>query len=106
VLLANRILDDDLFVLVSARESSVSHNDDMADAPGFLQKYFSRNNLIVLYPEQFGQAEPINTFVDPMSSDIHSVPSPIWFKLHGLYRKLIQIKKNAFNRKDHKKIDL
>jgi hypothetical protein len=106
VLLSNRILDDDLFILVSARESSVSHNNDMADIPGFLQKYFSRNNLIVLYPEQFGQAEPINTFVDPMSSDIHSVPSPLWFKLHGLYRKLVQVKKNITKRKDRKKIEL
>ncbi len=106
VLLSNRILDDDLFVLVSARESSVSHNDDMADIPGFLQKYFSRNNLIVLYPEQFGQAESINTFVDPMSSDIHSVPSPLWFKLHGLYRKLVQLRKNIFKRERRKKIDL
>lgn len=106
VLLSNRILDDDLFILVSARESSVSHNNDMADIPGFLQKYFSRNNLIVLYPEQFGQAEPINTFVDPMSSDIHSVPSPLWFKLHGLYRKLVQVKKNITKRKGRKKIEL
>ena len=106
VLLSNRILEDDLFVVVSARESSVSHNDDMADIPGFLQKYFSRNNLIVLYPEQFGQVEPINTFVDPMSSDIHSVPSPLWFKLHGLYRKLVQLKKSLSKRKDSRKIDL
>ena len=106
VLLSNRILDDDLFILVSARESSVSHNNDMADIPGFLQKYFSRNNLIVLYPEQFGQAEPINTFVDPMSSDIHSVPSPLWFKLHGAYRKLVQVKKSIFKREPRKKIDL
>lgn len=106
VLLSNRILEDDLFVVVSARESSVSHNDDMADVPGFLQKYFSRNNLIVLYPEQFGQAEPMNTFVDPMSSDIHSVPSPLWFKLHGAYRKLVQVKKSIFKREPRKKIDL
>ena len=106
VLLSNRILEDDLFVVVSARESSVSHNDDMADVPGFLQRYFSRHNLIVLYPEQFGQAEPINTFVDPMSSDIHSVPSPLWFKLHGLYRKFVQLKKYIIKRDRRKKIDL
>lgn len=106
VLLSNRILEDDLFVVVSARETSVSHNDDMADVPGFLQRYFSRNNLIVLYPEQFGQSEPMNTFVDPMSSDLHSVPSPLWFKLHGLYRKGVQIKKSLFHRKRNKKIDL
>ena len=106
VLLSNRILDDDLFIVVSARESSVSHSDDMADIPGFLQKYFSRNNLIVLYPEQFGEAETINTFIDPMSSDIHSVPSPLWFKLHGAYRKLVQVKKSIFKREHRKKIDL
>lgn len=106
VLLSNRVLEDDLFVMVTARETSVSHNDDMADVPGFLQKYFSRHNLIVLYPEQFGQTEQINTFIDPMSADIHSVPSPIWFKLHGLYRKMVQIKKNLRQRSRDKKIDL
>jgi Kef-type K+ transport system membrane component KefB len=106
VLLSNRILEDDLVVVVSARDTSVSHSDDMADMPGFLQKYFSRNNLIVLYPEQFGVAEPINTFIDPMSADIHSVPSPIWFKMHGLYRKIVQIKKNLFKRKNDKRVEL
>ena len=106
VVLANRILDDDLFVVVSARESSISYNDDMADVPGFLQKYFSRNNLVVLYPEQFGEAESINTFIDPMSADIHSVPSPLWFKLHGLYRKLVQLKKRFAKQDQGKKIDL
>ena len=106
VLLSNRILEDDLFVMVTARETSVSHNDDMADVPGFLQKYFSRNNLVVLYPEQFGQTEQINTFNDPMSAEIHSVPSPIWFKLHGLYRKAVQLKKNLTQRKHDKNIDL
>lgn len=64
VILASRILDDDLFVVVSSRVTSVSYNSDMADMPAFLQKYFSRNNLMVIYPEQFGKEPAMTSFVD------------------------------------------
>ena len=58
LLLANVVLDDDLFIVVSARPTSVSFNSEADNIPSFLSKYFANNNLIVLYPEQFGTAEP------------------------------------------------
>lgn len=106
VLLANRILDDDLFVVVGARATSVSYNSDMSEMPGFLQKYFDRNNLIVLYPEQFGQAEPITSFADPLAADINATTSPLIVKLIGWWRNAIQIKKRFTKRNRIKKIDL
>ncbi|MDE7443413.1 MAG: cation:proton antiporter, partial [Muribaculaceae bacterium] len=51
LLLANRIIDDDLFVVISARPNSVSHNTEVAEMPSFLQRYFSQTNILVIYPE-------------------------------------------------------
>ena len=68
------MLDDDLFVVIGARPASVSFSSDMAEMPGFMQKNFSRNNILVIYPEQFGDEMPMESFVDPMESDISSAP--------------------------------
>lgn len=108
VLLANRILDDDLFVVVSARVSSVSYSDDMVEQPMFLQKYFSRNNLILIYPEQFGEEVPLTTFADPLSQEMATAPSAIWLRAHNWYRQIIQFKKRFTqrNKNSKKKIEL
>lgn len=107
VLLANRILDDDLFIVVSARRTSVSFTPEMDTMPGFLQRYFSRNNLVVLYPEQFGEAEvPLTTFVDPLSTDMNVAPSALWTRIRQWYLNLIHFKKRFTQRNRTKKIDL
>lgn len=108
LLLANRILDDDLFIVVSARAASISYNSDMAEMPGFLQKYFSGNNLVVIYPEQFGAEDiAITSFVDPLSADLNTMPSPLIIRIRAWYRELIQLKQRLTRRKRNvKKIDL
>lgn len=70
IVLANRILDDDLFVVIGARPQSVSYSGDMSQIPSFLQRYFARNNLMMIYPEQFGEAPALTSFVDPLASDV------------------------------------
>lgn len=82
VLLSNKILDDDLFVVIGARPQSVSFNADMSEMPNFLQRYFSQNNIMVIYPEQFGEVPALTSFVDPMASDIATLPSPWLRRLH------------------------
>lgn len=107
LLLANRILDDDLFIVVSARRTSVSFSPDMDSMPGFLQKYFSRNNLIVLYPEQFGEEVQLTTFVDPLSTDMNTAPSELWMRVLDWYRNLTQLKRRLTHRKKRiNRIDL
>ncbi len=106
VLLANRILDDDLFVVVSARVTSVSYNADMVEMPVFLQKYFSRNNLIVIYPEQFGKEAAMTTFIDPLAADITASPSPLLRRLRTRWLNLIAYKKRFTQRNRRKKIEL
>ncbi len=106
LLLANRILDDDLFIVVNSRRASVSFNTSMDELPGFLQKYFSRNNLVVLYPGQFGDEAPVPSIMDPLSSDIVATPSTLWVTLAGYYRRLILLRKRFTQRNRRKKIDL
>lgn len=101
ILLANRILDDDLLVVVNARRSSVSFSADMDNIPTFLQRYFAANNLVVIYPEQFGD-EPLPTSAETLSTDLAAVPSPLYLKVNALLRKLSGLKHR--NRK--KRIDL
>ena len=98
VLLANKVLDDDLFVVVGARPNSVSHSADMADVASLLQRYFSRNNLCLIYPEQFGQEPQLFTFTDPLGSDIATTPSPLWLMVRDRLHRLNTLKKRFTHR--------
>lgn len=53
ILLSGEVGEEDLLVVVSARKGSISYNSDLETMPGFLGKYFSRNNLLVVYPRQY-----------------------------------------------------
>ena len=98
ILLGNRILDDDLFVIIGARANSVSYASDMADMPAFLQRYFSRNNLMVIYPEQFGAEVALTSFTDPLSSDISASASPLWLRMKSSWRRLVNAKRRFTHR--------
>ncbi len=84
LLLSTHVLDDDLFVMIGARPASVSFSNDIAEMPGFMQKNFARNNILVIYPEQFGDETPIESFSDPLASDISSTPSPWLLRLRTI----------------------
>ena len=104
VLLSNAILDDDLFILIGARANSVSFSNDMADIPDFLEKHFSANNLLLIYPEQFGPEAPLTSFVDPLAADITLTPSPLLRHLREAWRRVVNIKRHITHRRRH--IDL
>lgn len=88
VLMSNKIADDDLFVVIGARVNSVSYDSSMVEMPQFLQRYFQHNNLLIIFPEQFGEEQGMTTFVDPLSSDIARQPSPWIRRIKGGFRKL------------------
>ncbi len=88
VLLANKINDDDLFVIIGARANSVSYSSSIAELPTFLQRYFTHNNLLIIYPEQFGEGPALTSFVDPLASDIAATPSPLWRRIKTGFRRL------------------
>lgn len=70
ILLTKVVLPDDLFVIVSARHTSMSYTSNLDQLPVILARYFADNNLVVLYPEQFGKQNEIVFFSDPMSIDV------------------------------------
>ncbi len=107
ILLANKVLDDDLFVVVSARRTSVSFHSEMDALPDFLKRYFSQNNLLVIYPGQFGQQDiGITTMAETLSTDIVSTPSTIWLHAMNIYRRAIAFRKRFTHRNRRSKIDL
>lgn len=89
ILLSNKILPDDLFVVVNARRTSVSFTSDLDALPQFLQRYMASNNLLVLYPEQFGDESPVPTMAETLSTDVVAAPSPLWLSLTNKLRALI-----------------
>lgn len=106
ILLANKILDEDLFVVVSARRASVSFTSDMDALPEFLRKYFAQNNLIVIYPEQFGEDASVPTMADALSTDMETAPSALWLKVMEYYRAGIALRKRFTHRNRRNRIDL
>ena len=48
------INEDDIFIIIGARKGSVSHNPDLENMAAYLQKNHAKDNLIFIYPEQFG----------------------------------------------------
>lgn len=77
VIMSRDVLDDDLLVVVCSRRSSVSFDSDMDSVPGFMQRYFSRNNILIVYPEQFGQETDLS-IADTMLADTVTPPSTLW----------------------------
>lgn len=107
VLLANKIIDDDLLVVISARTASVSYNASMASQPEFLRKYFANNNLLVIYPEQFGAEAVVPTMGDAISADVEAVPSMLWLRVMRFVDRLHALKRRILHGKARKRrIDL
>lgn len=55
IILSSRVSDDDLLITLLARRHSISYGPLVEAMPGYLNRYFRRFNLLVIYPEQFGQ---------------------------------------------------
>lgn len=54
-LLSNHINNDDLLVLVSARQNAVSYQKYLDHIPSKLERHFKANNKIVVFPQQNNQ---------------------------------------------------
>lgn len=60
----------DLFVVISARHTSVSYHHSFFKLPTILSKDFNHTNLLVIYPEQFDTQTETMFFTDPQALDI------------------------------------
>ncbi len=98
VMLTNVVLEDDLFVVVSARRTSISFSSEMDETPNILSRYFGHSNLLVIYPEQFGAVPKLETFSDPIASDLDSTPSELLLRIQAWIRVMNSKKKNITRR--------
>jgi len=75
LIISRNILVDDLFILISARKGSTSYMSLLENLPTKIEKHFTTNSHIVIYPQQYDQdyitegyedisAEPINKSIE------------------------------------------
>ena len=71
---------DHLFVLISARRGGISWQPAFDNLPTQLMRHFSNNSLMIIYPEQFGQAhelsyvQPLPVYNQMFESPFHLIP--------------------------------
>ena len=55
--LASTIVEDHMFVVVTARKGTISYKNALERLPDELQQYFSGKNLMIIFPDQFGDTK-------------------------------------------------
>lgn len=63
--LAGTIADDHLFVVVAARKGTVSYKNALERLPEEITKFFTGKNIIILFPDQYGDPMDEMTFAQP-----------------------------------------
>lgn len=71
LVLSRSIIEDDLFVLVSARKGSASYMNLLEKLPLKLGKHFPANNKIVIYPQQFDNSYAAQRYEDLSSQPLN-----------------------------------
>ncbi len=64
LILSRFIREDDVLLFVGARKGSFSYNQQLDSIPAKLEKYFSRNTRILIYPAQISSRSIIDSYGD------------------------------------------
>lgn len=54
LILSRSIIKDDALVVVMSRKPNLSYNSTMQNIPSYMNKYFDKNNVVLIYPLQLG----------------------------------------------------
>ena len=83
--LAASIADDHLFVVITARNGTISYKNAIERLPDELQKYYSGKNLMIIFPDQYGhQKEDRMSFTEAQHHEESSIYDAI---LHWIEKK-------------------
>ena len=86
--LASDISGDHLFVVVTARKGTISYKNALERLPDELQKHFSGKNLMIIFPDQFGdQKEDRMSFTEAQHHEEKSIYDSISRWLHDKNEK-------------------
>lgn len=80
--LAASISADNLFVVVTARKGTVSYKNALEFLPDEITRHFSGSNIMIMFPDQHGDAMDEMTFAQPQHTEEHSAYEAIgkWIK--------------------------
>ena len=80
--LAGSIAEDHLFVVIAARKGTVSYKNALEHLPDEIQRYFSGKNIMIIFPDQHGDAMDEMTFAQPQHTEDKSAYEEIrdWIK--------------------------
>jgi len=67
--LASTIAHDHLFVVVTARKGTVSYKAALDRLPDELTQFFSGTNLMIVFPDQYGDLMDNMTFAQPQHTE-------------------------------------
>lgn len=85
--LAATMLPDHLFVVVTARKGTVSYKTALERLPEELTKFFSGTNLMIIFPDQYGDASGnVMSFAEPQHKEEESA--------YAIFRRWIKKKLN------------
>ena len=83
--LAANIAEDHLFVVVTARKGTISYKNALERLPDELQRHFSGKNLMIIFPDQYGeQKEDAMSFTEAQHQEESSIYDYILRKLEKL----------------------
>ena len=80
--LASSISDDHLFIVVTARKGTVSYKNALERLPDEIQHNFSGKNIMIIFPDQHGDAMEEMTFAQPQHTEDQSAYESLtkWIK--------------------------
>ena len=80
--LATTIKEDHLFVVITARKGTVSYKLALERLPDELTNHFSGKNLMIIYPDQYGEPIDSMTFATPQHQEQQSAYNQLstWFR--------------------------
>lgn len=100
ILLASKVTTDDMYVMVSSRRAAVSFTPEMDDMVEFMQRYLAAQNLMVIFPEQFGLESSVTTMAESLATDFDVAPSPLWIKLRAMLRRIDRLRRRITGHDD------
>lgn len=85
--LAESINNDHLFVVVTARQGTLSYKTALERLPDEIEKHFSGTNLMIVFPDQYGERMDSMTFSEPQHQEEKSAYQTIHYWLRHLFTR-------------------
>ena len=83
--LAETIQDDHMFVVITARKGTISYKNALERLPNELMQHFSGKNLMIIFPDQYGEAkEESMTFTSAQHQEESSIYTTILRRIEKL----------------------